>query len=96
MDTVDFPRFVLAFLLVLGLIGLLAFFLRRYGEKTRALLGVKEMGHRLQVVETRYLDSKRRLVLVKRDNTEHLLLLGEGGNAVVESDIPPQGESGEK
>lgn len=83
MDTVDFPRFILAFLLVLGLIGLLALFLKRYGNKAGALLGAKE-GSRLQVVETRWLDSKRKLVLVKRDGAEHLLLLGEGGNLVIE------------
>lgn len=84
MDTVDFPRFILAFLLVIGLIGLLALFLKRYGAKAGALLGARE-GGRLQVVETRYIDSKRKLVLVKRDDTEHLLLLGDGGNLVIEA-----------
>lgn len=89
MDTVDFPRFILSFLLVLGLIGLLWLFLKRYGNKAGALLGAKEAG-RLQVLETRYLDSKRKLMLVKRDDAEYLLLLGEGGNLVIEDGIKGQ------
>lgn len=88
MDTIDFPRFILAFLLVIGLIGLLAVFFRRYGQQARTLLGVKESGGRLDILETRYVDPKHRLVLVRRDGVAHLLLLGDGHSLVVESDIP--------
>ncbi len=34
------------------------------------------------------LDAKRRLVLIRRDNKEHLLLLGPDGDTVIETDIP--------
>lgn len=84
METVDFTRFILAFLLVIGLIGLLALFLKRYGRTAKTIFGVKEGDGRLQLIEMRYLDPKHKLALVKRDNVEHLLLLGEGHSVVVE------------
>lgn len=84
MDTIDFPRFILAFVFILGLIGLLGVFLKRYGK---SLPGKAGAGNRLGVIETVYIDSRRKLVLVKRDNTEHLLLLADGRELVIESNI---------
>lgn len=67
---------------VIGLIALVAWLMRRFGPSMR-------MGRagRLGVVETIALDSRRRLVLVRRDKVEHLLLLGGSGDLVVESGI---------
>ncbi|MBV8536095.1 MAG: flagellar biosynthetic protein FliO, partial [Alphaproteobacteria bacterium] len=42
----------------------------------------------LSVVESALLDGKSRLVLVRRDATEHLLVLGPAGAVVVETGIP--------
>ncbi len=86
MDTVDPIRFVLAFLLVLGLIGVMALVLKHY-VKGRAGFGAREGGGRLEVLETRYLDPRRRLVLVRRDGVEHLLLLADGRELVIESGV---------
>jgi flagellar protein FliO/FliZ len=48
---------------------------------------------RLGLVETIALDSRRRLVLIRRDQTEHLLLIGSGRDLVIETgiakDLPP-------
>lgn len=97
MDTVDPARFLFAMLVVLGLIGLMAMGLRRaaragYGS---GMLQPSPQGGagRLAVVETRYLDRSRRLVLVRRDDREHLLLLADGRELVVESDIPAKAEA---
>jgi flagellar protein FliO/FliZ len=87
MDTVDLPRFILAFMVVLGLIGLLAFVLKRYDGIAKKLLHDKTGSGRLEVVEMRPLDSKRKLALVRRDGVEHLLLLADGRETVVESGI---------
>jgi flagellar protein FliO/FliZ len=78
-------KFALAFLLVLGLIALCAWALRRFGlggaiRPTR--------GRRLAVVESLALDPRHRLVLVRRDDREHLLLIGTG-ETVIESGIIP-------
>ena len=67
---------------VLALIGIVAWVLRRFGPNLR--LG---RAGRLGVVETVALDSRRRLMLVRRDGVEHLLLIGGTGDLVVESGI---------
>ena len=49
---------------------------------------------RLDVIEARAIDARRRLVLVRRDGVEHLLLLTPSGDTVVETGIvPPEGGS---
>jgi len=89
MDTVDPLRFLFAFLFVVGLIGVLAIALRRYGRTAsgQAILGMKDDGGRLKVMEIRYIDARRKLVLVRRDNVEHLLLIADGRELVVETGI---------
>lgn len=82
MDTVDPLRFIFASFFVLGLLGLLAVWLRYFGKKSFAQ-NFQKTG-RLAVVETQYIDSKTKLLLVKCDEAEHLLLLGEGRTMVIE------------
>jgi flagellar protein FliO/FliZ len=43
---------------------------------------------RLTVVDTVSIDTKRQLIIVRRDNVEHLILTGGPQDLVVESDIP--------
>jgi len=86
MDTIDPLRFVFAFLFVIGLIGALALGLKRYG-KAQKFFAMPDENSRLKVVETRWIDVKRKLVLVKRDNVEHLLLVSDKGEQVIESGI---------
>ncbi len=74
-----------ALLLVIALILALAWIARRLGVMGRfTTTGGKR---RLAIVEVLPLDAKRRLVLVKRDGTEHLVLLGITGDVVVEGGI---------
>ncbi len=95
MDTVDPLRFVFAFLFVIGLIGLSAFALKRYSRTAGGALLLGQVVNqsptstRLQVVEVRRIDQRRRLMLVRRDNVEHLLLLADNRELVVESNIIP-------
>jgi flagellar protein FliO/FliZ len=79
MDFAEFLRAVFALLLTLGLVGLGAVALRRYGPDALARFGRPlKTERRLTVVETLVLDPSRRLVLVACDGEETLLLLGEG------------------
>jgi flagellar protein FliO/FliZ len=78
MDFVDFARAVFALALTLGLVGLAAVGLRRFGPDALARLAPKRKERRLAVVETLVLDPSRRLVIVACDGEERLLLLGEG------------------
>ena len=91
MDFDSYVRFVLALVFVLGLIGLMAWLAKRFGMAPRVKRTSSE--RRLQIVETAALDGKRRLLLVRRDDTEHLLMLGATGDVVVESGIVAPVES---
>ncbi len=79
-------KFVAALLLVLALIGGIAFLVRRTGLTPR-LAGGRGGKRRLSLVEVTPLDARRRLVLVRRDGVEHLLLLGTERDLVIESGI---------
>lgn len=93
MDTIDPTRFILASFFVLGLLGLFAVFLKKFGQKSflqkyQQKYAKNYAGEgRISVLETRYIDAKIKLVLIKRDNVEHLLLLGEGKAVVIETGI---------
>lgn len=78
MELTDFLRAVFALALTLGLVGLGAVALRRWGPDALARLTPIKKERRLAVVETLVLDPSRRLVVVSFDGEEKLLLLGEG------------------
>lgn len=84
MDVIDLMRYGLAFLVVIGLMLALAWGLRRTGLSGPMTVGANR---RLRVVEAMALGARHRLVLVRRDDCEHLLLLGPHGDVVVERDI---------
>jgi hypothetical protein len=46
-------------------------------------------GQRLGISEYHEIDKSRRLVLVRRDNVEHLILIGGGQDLVIEPGITP-------
>ncbi|WP_194273766.1 MULTISPECIES: flagellar biosynthetic protein FliO [Rhizobium] len=48
---------------------------------------------RLQVLDAAAVDARRRLVLVRRDNVEHLVMIGGPTDIVIESRILPGGEA---
>jgi flagellar protein FliO/FliZ len=88
MDLTDLLRAAFALALTLGLIGLAAVGLRRYGPDTLARLAQQRKERRMKVVETLVIDPARRLVIVDVDGAERLLLLGEGR---LLSDLPSKG-----
>ncbi len=87
MEFGGYLRFLLALVFVLGLIGLLAMAARRmgFGFPVGAIKGART--RRLSVVEATSLDGRRRLVLVRRDNIEHLILMGPSSELLIESGI---------
>lgn len=79
MDLMEYSRFFLALAFVVGLIWLSGYLLRRTGLDKR-LRGVTGQQGRLAVVDVIYLDPRRKLVLVRADTREYLLLIA-GDNA---------------
>ena len=86
-------RFSLALAAVLALILAAGWLLRRLIEKGivpgSLLPAATGRAQRLAVVEVKQLDVRRRLVLIRRDGVEHLLLLGATQDLLIESNIPP-------
>lgn len=78
MDILQFIRAIAALAVTLGLIGLAAYALRRFGPDALARLVTARQIRRLRVVESLALDPTRRLVIFSLDGEERLLLLGEG------------------
>lgn len=78
MDFPDLLRAIFALALTLGLVGLAAVGLRKYGPDAMARLSTQKKDRRLRVVESLVLDPARRLIIVQCDGRERLILLGEG------------------
>lgn len=86
MEYTSLGQFVFALLFVLGLIGVTALIGKKVLVEKKWLKGLQPQG-RIKVEETVYIDSKHKLVLVKRDDKEHLLLVGAQHALVVEADV---------
>ena len=79
--------FIFAFVVVLGLIGLAAWLVRRFAGNRLGANTQRGRMPRLAVIDAAAVDGRRRLVLVRRDNIEHLLMIGGPTDIVVESNI---------
>lgn len=87
MDLATYFKFVASLLLVLALFAFAAWAAKRYLPAAR--VGARP-GRRLSVIEVAMLDTRRRLVLVRRDDVEHLILLGQSSETVIERGIGTQ------
>ena len=90
MELESYIKFIVALLFVLALIFLLARLVKRFGIGFPGNLSTAGAKRRLTLVEQMSLDTKRRLVLIRRDDVEHLILLGPNSDLIVKSGISPQ------
>ena len=79
-------NFVIAFVFVLLLIGAAAWVVRRFGT-TQIDPAARNRQPRLAVVDAAAVDGRRKLVIIRRDNVEHLLMIGGPSDVVVETNI---------
>lgn len=90
MDTLGYDTYLrglIALAVVLALIAAAAWAARRMGLAGNPRIARRD--RRLAVAEVLAIDNRRRLVLVKRDAVEHLLLIGGTSDMVVERAIHP-------
>ncbi len=82
MDVVDLMRYLGALAVVLGLLGTAFVVARKYG-----LPGVvaPQGSRRLVITETLMIDGRHRAVLLRRDDTEYLIVIGPNGTTAIES-----------
>ena len=92
MDFESYYRFVLALGFVLGLIWLASWAVKRFGIEKNMTGPAGEKGKRLAIIEVQPLDARRKLVLLRRDTVEHLVILGNNQELLVEAGIAPPGK----
>jgi flagellar protein FliO/FliZ len=82
MDWFEIARYFAALLLVLALIGGAGLVARKWGVPgvTRAVAD-----KRLSVVETLMIGPRQKLLIVRRDDCEHLIFTGPDGACLVEN-----------
>jgi len=79
--------FIFAFVAMLALIIVGAWLVRRFASNRLGTNTNRSRMPRLAVIDAAAVDGRRRLVLVRRDNIEHLLMIGGPTDIVVESNI---------
>lgn len=94
MEMIALPQFIkffAALLFVLALMGGLALAMRKFsGNHPLTAAGRR----RLKIVEVLPLDARRKAVLLRRDDREHLVILGANSETLVESNIESRQDAG--
>lgn len=86
MEISEYLRFLFALCFVLSLIGGLALLAKKMGW-IHGVVGYAKPESRLQIVESLSLDTRRRAVIIRRDNVEHLVVLSPTSELLVETNI---------
>lgn len=86
MDITEIFRFAAALAFIVGLIGVCAYAAKRFGLATGGF-GSAGSHKRLSITEVKVVDTKHRLVLIRRDDKEHLILMGGDQNLLIEAGI---------
>ena len=80
MESLDWGRYVLSLLAVGAMIVALAYLTKRVGLAAKMKHTQSIQGH-MEVVDTLYLDPRRRILLVRCKGQEHMVLLSGGDQA---------------
>ena len=75
------------FVFVLALIGVAAWLVRHFGGNKLGVSASRGRMPRLALIDTTVVDGRRRLVLVRRDNVEHLIMIGGPTDILIEPNI---------
>ncbi|MGZ9109310.1 MAG: FliO/MopB family protein [Micavibrio sp.] len=93
INSLQLLKFGGALLFVLALMLGLSLIMRRFNSGSGLIAPNKR---RLKIVEMMPLGARHRMILVKRDDREHLVILGPAGETVVESGITAPVETGKE
>lgn len=85
MEYYDYLKFFIALIFIVSLMGALAFILKRFVPGGTPFVAPSK--RRLKIVEMLILDHKRKALLIKRDDQEHLIIIGQNSDIVVERNI---------
>jgi hypothetical protein len=76
-----------AFIVVFGVLALALWLARRFSGGRFANAATRGRQPRLAVIDAATVDGRRRLILIRRDNVEHLLMVGGPTDVVIEPNI---------
>jgi flagellar protein FliO/FliZ len=82
----DILKLIAALGFVLALMGGLALAVRKFGL-AQGIPRTNSASRRLKVIESLSLDPRRRAVLIRCDDKDHLVILGPNGETVVTGDL---------
>lgn len=94
MEMHDYLKFAAALVFVLCLMGGLSYILKRFNIGQGGIISPSKK--RMKIVEILPLDARRKAIILQRDTTQHLVILGASGETVVESNIEPLNEAQHK
>lgn len=97
MEMSAYFQFIMALLFVIALILLIAYGAKKLGLMARVTVNsAKRRDKRLNIVEILPIDARRKLMIIRRDDVEHLVMLGLEQDIVIECDIKAKtGKAGE-
>ena len=95
LDYSHYLQFFSALVFVLSLIGVIALIMRRYGlgGAIKFNQNFRNARKRISVIDAIPVDARRRLLLIKRDDVEHLILLGTHQDLLIERGIASPNKS---
>ena len=93
MDATDYIKMIVALLFVLALMAGLTLILKKLGLQGKTLSTGKK---RLKIVEILPLDARRRLMLIQRDDVQHLVITNGTSETLVETNIEAPKEDHEE
>ncbi len=88
-STLNLLQIVFALAFVVGLMWCIGYAIRRYGDRLGLPVTLPAgKSRRLQLLEVLPLDTRNKLVLVRQDTSEHLILVGPSEAEIVKKDLP--------
>jgi flagellar protein FliO/FliZ len=84
-------KMLFAFIVLLGVLALALWLVRRFGRERPTNAGGRGRPARLSVIDAANVDGRRKLVLIRRDNLQHLVLIGGPSDVLIEPNIAPAG-----
>src|SRR6266540_5421614 len=76
-----------AIIILVALLGAFFWVVRWFGAERLGTATARGRQPRLAVIDAAAVDGRRRLVLIRRDNVEHLLMIGGPSDLVIEPNI---------
>jgi hypothetical protein len=84
-------KILFAFIVVLGVLALALWLVRRFGRERLTSAGGRGRQSRLAVIDAANVDGRRKLILIRRDNLEHLVMIGGPSDVLIEPNIARAG-----